>query len=124
MVLCIRDGRWHSWRWKPILEKWGHLRMFVDPKCINSAAFIIENGEPASTVFFVKMPLNREGPPQAYADYAVTTKHSVKDRHVSIRLNVRRGGPHDEPINPNDWVPHPDTDIAVLPITFPLDEYE
>ncbi len=121
-ILCLRDPRWHSWRWGPILEKWGHLRVFINPSEISSTAFLIYNDEPDSSVFFVKWPL---GNSNHFAHYAVTTRHSVKNKQVSIRFNFRQGGgTRDIPIDPNDWVVSLTTDLAVLPINFPLADYE
>jgi hypothetical protein len=122
MVLCLRDPRQHSWRWRPILEKWGHLRVFINPIQLSSTTFLVYNDAPDSSVFFVKWPLDDAG---HVAYYAVTTGHSVKGKKVSIRFNLKRGGgTYDKPIDPLDWVPSLTTDLAVLPINFPIDDYE
>lgn len=122
--LYFRDSRVHSWRWQPILEKWGHLRVFVDPKVLKTATFLIVNGEPDSTVLFVGVSLWNPRVPVGYEHYAVTTKHSVKNKDVFIRFNLKGGGMHDQPTNPHDWIPHPDTDLALLPIKFPIDDFD
>lgn len=123
-VLYFRDSRVHSWRWQPILEKWGHLKVLIDPEYLKTATFLIENGEPISTVFFVRVPLSTPSVPIGYDYYAVTTLHSIKDREVAIRFNLKQGGFQDKRINPNDWIPNPVQDIAILQVRFPFDEYD
>lgn len=123
-VLYFRDMRVNSWRWRPLIEKYGHLRMFIDPDYLKTATFLVEDGDPASTVFFIRVPLWNLRVPSGYDYFAVTTKHSVEDIEVAIRFNLKRGGMHDEPTNPGDWILHPETDVAILPIEFPLDEYD
>lgn len=123
-VLYFRDSRVHSWPWKPLIEKYGHLRMFIDPDYLKSATFIVKDGDPVSTVFFVRMPLYNPRVPVSYDNFAVTTQHSVKDNEVSIRFNLKSGGLYDEPINPNDWIHHTETDISILPVKFPVEDYD
>ncbi|MDX6270374.1 MAG: hypothetical protein QOD28_1597 [Acidobacteriota bacterium] len=124
MTLFVRDARWNSWRWRPILEKWGHLPVFINPNIPKTATFLIENGEPISTVFFVSVSLLPENNPLlGRAFYAITTKHSVLG-DVSIRFNLTGGGVRDEPTLQGDWKPHPSTDLAILPLHFPLDEFD
>lgn len=122
--LVYEDARWNSWRWRPILQKWGHLKVAVNPNVIKTATFLVINGEPISTVFFVRFPLGEPTAIQGYAYYAVTTLHSVCELDVSIRFNLKAGGRRDELIPKDDWIKHPSTDIAILPIEFPLDEYD
>lgn len=98
--------------------------MFIDPDYLKTATFLVENGDPISTVFFVRMPLFMPRVPVGYDNFAVTTFHSVKNRQVSIRFNLKQGGSFDKPIDSNDWIPHPDTDLCIHPIKFPLDDYD
>jgi hypothetical protein len=121
MILCLRDPRRHSWRWGPILEKWGHLRVFINPLHLYSTTFLVHQGEPISSVFFVSLPLDDKG---HVAYYAITTLHSVRDTEVFIRFNLKGGGIHHELIDPNDWEPSLTTDVAALPIHFSLDPYD
>lgn len=110
-LLYYQDPRWNSWRWKPILDKWGHLRVFINPDITKTATFLIENNEPVSTVFFVLMKWDM-------AVYAVTTRHSIFDSDVQIRLNLKRGGKEDKPILKGDWFCDPSSDVAVVPLEF------
>ena len=111
--------------------------MLIDPAHLQTVSFIVQNGVPVGTVFFVQLRFAEDGqaldfrrpeqrnPPSVYvANYAVTTRHSVKDERVSIRLNLRGGGSRDELIEHNAWVCHDNTDIAVLPVRFSLDDAE
>jgi hypothetical protein len=100
--------------------------LFINPEVLKTAAFLVETdtGDLVSSAFFVRMPLNTDGYPQGYAHYAVTTRHSLKRAPLSIRLNETWGGIHDEPTETTDWIPHPEIDIAILPISFSLKEYD
>jgi hypothetical protein len=121
MTLCLRDPRWLSWRWGSILQKWGHLRVFINPLHLYTTTFLVHDGEPISSAFFISLPLDDQG---HVARYMVTTLHSVKDTEVFIRLMLRNGGVHHVPIDPTDWEPSLTTDLAVLPINFALDDFE
>lgn len=90
-ILYFRDSRVHSWRWQPLMQKWGQLAMFIDPDYLKTTTFLIENGEPIATVFFVRMPLLNPRVPVDYDYYAVTTKHSLSGEEVSIRFNETWG---------------------------------
>jgi hypothetical protein len=121
-ALAFYDTRWNSWRWRPLLEKYGHLRMFVNPDVIKTATFLFVAGKLSSTVFFVRWPL----PGQIYAYYAVTTRHSIlhpkiKNPEVSIRFNRHGGNAQDEFFQRSAWHEYEPTDIAVLPIEIPHD---
>ena len=114
--LAFRDPRRNSWRWRPVLKKWGNLRLFINPNILKTATFLIVNDEPVSTVFFIG------GHESIY--YAVTTHHSVKHSRVSIRFNLKGVGTRDEPFEPDDWIPHGKTDIAILPLEISLKEFD
>ena len=120
MVLAFRDRRWISWRWRPILEQWAALRVFINPDIFKTSAFLVSStdGDLVSTVFFVRIPLNPYKYHEGQSYYAVTTRHSLVRQPLSIRLNKRDGGIHEEPTDINDWISHShrDADIAVLPI--------
>jgi hypothetical protein len=120
MILDFRDIRLDSWRWRPLLEKWGHLRVLINPAILKTATFLIVNGEPNSTVFFVRCDAGRN----VYFDYAVTTRHSSQHPLVAIRFNRRYGGTEDLYFTPSDWFTHPSTDVAVMPLEIPLDAYD
>jgi hypothetical protein len=57
----IHDKRWNSWRWKPILEKRGHLCVLINPDLLKTSAFIVASRGPIGTVFFVDVPLKEIG---------------------------------------------------------------
>lgn len=116
-VLAFHDIRWNSWRWKPILEKWGHLRVFINPEMVKTASFLMENNEPVSTVFFLRMD-------HGLSIYAVTTRHSICESDVSIRFNRRGGGVKDEPTLQGDWLSDRDSDVAILPLDFMWDKFK
>src|SRR4029077_14368528 len=123
MVSCLPSTlrycyiRWNSWRWKPILERWGHLSMFIDPRLLKSTTFLVEKGEEVGTVFFVSVPL---GTSQANifgeAFYAVTVGHCIGDG-VCIRwpLSANQG---DTPTLERDWITDDDVDLAIYPLPF------
>lgn len=115
-VLAFHDKRWNSWRWRPILEKWGHLSVLINPDLLKTTAFLVANRGPIGTVFFVDMPL-REVSLDGHFFYAVTTLHTVADEDVSIRFNLKGGGVKDVPVSRHDWIPHGATDLAILPIS-------
>jgi hypothetical protein len=115
MMFGFRGVRCNSWRWRPLLEKWGHLRVLIDPSILYTATFLIVNDDPRSTVFFVR----RSG-----ESYAVTTRHSIVGHdYVSIRFNLKGGGTEDQAFFVGEWVLHSSTDIAILPLEFSLDRY-
>ena len=114
-VLAFHDNRWNSWRWKPILERWGYLSVFINPLLFKTSAFLVARRGPVGTVFFVDVPLKELGS-EGHAFYAVTTRHTVADEDLSIRFNVKGGGINDELISRHDWIPHGSTDLAILPI--------
>jgi hypothetical protein len=122
-VLAFHDIRWNSWRWRPILERWGHIRVLINPDIIKTVGFLIdEQGNVCSTVFFVRVPLGEPGQQVfGYSYYAVTTWHSVQER-VAIRFNKETGGIHD--VVTCDWVTNRATEVAILPLDFSLDDYE
>ena len=66
------------------LKIWEHLRLFINPELLKTAAFLVVNGEADSTLFFVKL--------YNHVHYAVTASHAVKNRTVSIRFNLTNGG--------------------------------
>jgi hypothetical protein len=94
--------------------------VFINPDILKTATFLVVNSEPVSTVFFIGWPLSKGS--SAY--YAATTYHSVKNSKASIRFNRKEGRPEDIPFLPQDWVKHPLTDVAVLPLEIPLDKYD
>src|SRR5687767_881102 len=121
----ILSSRWTSWRWRPILEKWGHLRVFINPRIVYTTTFLIgEDGDPVGTVFFVTAPyVMWDGDKHGKAEYAITARHCVNGEPVSIRFRRKDGSIKDVPTDPDDWVPHPETDLAALPLdTLPLDD--
>lgn len=122
MMLCFHDIRWNSWRWRPILEKWGHLRVFINPAILKTATFLSVNAKPISTVFFIRWPLEVG----LVAYYAVTTRHSLNRKGVYIEFNKKGGGRDSQGFSFDDWIPHPSTDVAVLPLLswLPLDDYD
>jgi len=91
--------------------------VFIDPDISKTASFLIENGEPVSTVFFILMKWDM-------AAYAVTTHHSVCDSDLSIRFNLRSGGIKDKFIPRADWLKDRGSDVAVLPLDFMWDEFK
>jgi hypothetical protein len=98
--------------------------MFIDPDFLKTATYIVEDGDPVSTVFFVRVPLFHPRVPVSHDNFAVTTRHSVKDAEVSIRFNLKGGGIHDEPISQHDWIHSTETDVSILPLRFPLDSFD
>jgi hypothetical protein len=135
MISYSRDRRIHSWRWQPLIKKWGHLKVFIDPSLIKTAAMTVINGKPDSTVFFVEVPLKDGTSGFGFAYYAITTRHSIHSLDVSIRFNLKGNldlksrldpnkGTEDKQTNSNDWIKHPSTDLAILPLKFPLDAYD
>jgi hypothetical protein len=111
-VLAFHDIRWNSWRWRPILERWGYLKVFASDRVLKTATFVAFDDEPIATVFFVRVRL---GELAWYAHYAITAYHCVNDRVVSILFNTNTE------IDPqhfcfNEWVCDRENDIAVLPI--------
>lgn len=134
LSLAFQDVRWNSWRWRPILERWGALPVFINPAIIDTAAQLVVNGTPDSTIFFVRMPLELDSSAWGYSYYGITTRHSVEGNAVAIRFKLSRHerdeffqlkprGTEDKDIDPGDWIIHPDTDLAILPIEFSLDRY-
>ncbi|MEK6300030.1 MAG: hypothetical protein AABO41_04860 [Acidobacteriota bacterium] len=98
--------------------------MLIDPRVLLTSTFLViddANGQPqpSSTVFFVAWFMS--GGVQAY--YAVTTRHSISSPIVSIRFNLRAGGTEDQAFLAEEWVIHPSTDVAVLPLEIPLSAY-
>jgi hypothetical protein len=120
MTFVFRDIRWDSWRWRPILEKWGHLKVFISPSILKTATFLCVNDEPDSTVFFVRWALGGG----LYAYYAVTTRHSLKNSIVAIRFNLKAGGTDDKWFLSTEWITHPSTDVGVLPLEFDLSAFD
>lgn len=119
MTLAFRDMRWNSWRWRPLLERWGDLKVFINPTVLKTATFLCVDDSPCSTVFFVRVFIESG----LSAPYAITTKHSLRDV-VSIRFNLKKGKTEDVFFTAGDWIPHPATDIAVLPLEISLDSYD
>lgn len=116
MMLADRSIRFNSWRWRPILEKWRHLRIMIDPLVLMTATFLTVDNEkgqpqPKATVFFIRW--NFSSGINAY--YAVTAAHAIEPI-VSIRFNLRNGGTQDQAFTADEWVMHPTSDIAVLPL--------
>src|SRR5882762_52876 len=124
-VLAFHDIRWNSWRWRPILERWGYLRMFVDPELLKTTAILIAKGERVGTVFFVRVPLDDQVSHGLFGEdyYAVTADHCIRGE-VSIRCLFKDGTHYDEPVLQSDWIRDDQSDIAVLPISFPIDRYD
>lgn len=116
MIFGFRDARYNSWRWRPLLEKWGYLRVLIDPSILRTAIFLVVNDQPISTVFFVAAG--------GFTYYAVTTRHSIRHPVVSIRFNLKDGGTEDQAFLAGDWIPHASTDIAVLSLEFSLERYD
>jgi len=99
----------------PIFEFWGNVRVYINPDLFGTASFVVEHGEPTSTCFLVSF---------GGCYYGVTTKHSVENLDVAIRLNLKLGGSEDKRILAQDWIIHRDTDVAVVPLDFLFDERE
>lgn len=117
--------------------------MFINPDLLKTAAILVVNGAPDSTIFFARLPITYDlnnSTSWGYAHYGITTRHSVENLDVSIRFNlkgyyrnpldlsVKRRGTKDEPVNRADWIFVRDTDdytdLAIVPIEFPLNDYE
>lgn len=113
--------------------------MFINPDLLKTAAILVVNGKPDSTIFFARLPITydtSDSTSWGYAYYGITTKHSVENKDVVIRFNLRgydrnpldlsikRRGTKDEAISRTDWVLSRDTDLAILPIDFSLDDYD
>jgi hypothetical protein len=127
--LYYEDARLNSWRWRPLIDRWGYWPLFINPDHLKTTAFLIENEEPVSTCFFVRASLNsREDIGSAdlfgSAYYAVTAWHCVADLDVSIRFKLKSGKFEDKRILATDWKHHGRTDLSILPINFPLDDYD
>lgn len=122
MIFGFQDVRWNSWRWRPLLDKWGSIKMLIDPRILKTATFLVVNDEPSSTVFLIRWLILTD----VYAYYAVTTRHSLSNSVVSIRFNLKSGGTEDQAFLAADWIQHPSTDVAVLPLPpdLPLDSYD
>jgi hypothetical protein len=129
LQLVYEDARLNSWRWRPLIDKWGYLPVFFNPAHLKTTAFLIEDGSPASTCFFVRASLNSRDDirrPDLFgsAYYAVTAWHCVHGPDVSIRFRLKGGGFEDKLVLATDWIPHGKTDLSILPINFPLDRYD
>ncbi len=120
-ALAFHDVRWNSWRWRPILERWGDIKVFANERILKTATFIAVNDEPISTVFFIRVKL---GATAWFAHYAVTAYHGIKDRVVSILFNAKTG------VDPqhfvyDDWITDTANDIAITPIdNYLKDDYD
>lgn len=125
-VLAFHDIRWNSWRWRPILERWGDIRMLLNPAITRTASFLFVNGAIAGTIYFVEVPLDPLSHRHGSTYYAITTYHSlVNASRIAIRFNLKGGGITDEPSLPGDWIKEKSVDTAVLPLdALPLDDYE
>jgi hypothetical protein len=96
----------------------------IDPDILKTATFLMVNDEPSATVFF-KQLFTEKGP--GTASYAITTKHSIPTNPnsvVAIRFNLRIGGTEDQYFTPADWITSLTSDVAVLPLEIPLDNYD
>jgi hypothetical protein len=113
--------------------------VFINPDLLKTAAILVVNGKPDSTIFFARLPITfdtNKSTSWGYAYYGITTRHSVENKDVAIRFNLKgfnrnpldlsitRRGTKDEPVNRTDWVVNRDTDLAILPIDFSLDDYD
>lgn len=122
-VLAFHDIRWNSWRWRPILERWGYLKVFINPDIVKTTTFLLSNGEIASSTFFVKVPLDPANRTLGSAYYVATTNHSVKGS-VEIRFNRKGAEPEDIPTLEADWYREAELDIAVWPVKIPVHNYD
>lgn len=94
--------------------------MFINPFILKTATFLIVDDKPCSTVFFVLWNLG-DG---VSARYAVTTRHSIDSPIVGIRFNLMGGGTEPQYFAAEEWIKHPSTDVAVLPLELPLNRYD
>lgn len=74
--------------------------------------------KPIATVFFLAMPHDlTEREDSGFTVYAITTKHTILEykphEQINIRVNMELGGYKDIETRASDWVPNPDTDVAV-----------
>ncbi len=99
--------------------------MFVNSDLIKTTSFLIDQGERVGTVFFVEVGLGDDPRNNQFgsAFYAITARHCV-DKSVAIRFPLISGGTEDKDILSADWIKHPKTDVAVLPLRFPLGSYD
>lgn len=96
------------------------LSVRVDAPTAHSSFF-----RPVGTVFFVGESLGRD----RWIKYAVTARHVIDGSRphgpLHIRCASRDGGKRKIFLMPQDvWWSHPLADIAVAPITIPLEEYD
>lgn len=109
--------------------------MRIDEQARQCVAFLSVKVEPANaqlslfrpvgTVFFIGENLGRD----RWIRYAVTARHVIDGSRphgpLHIRCVARDGGNRKMFLMPqDDWWSHPLADIAVAPITIPLEEYD
>jgi len=123
-LITLPDARWNSWRWRPVLERWGSHRVFIDPNILKTTAFIIEGGERMGTVFFVRVPLGKNPHDLFGEDYYAITANHVLGKSMSLRLPMANGQFQDKEIPLSDWTRDKEKDIAILPIDFSLARYD
>jgi hypothetical protein len=79
---------------------------------------------PAATAFFVQVPVNNEG----FVNYAVTARHVVDASRphgsLFVRINKISGGFQDFSAPQDAWVCHPSTDVAVIPVGLPHEQFD
>lgn len=133
LALSSDRARQNSWRWRPILKRWGHLRMLINSDYLKTCTFLIDEGEPVGTVFFVTVKFGTDGAllggrqgPSFIAYYAITASHVVAGpkREMALRFNLKQGETRDEPVSSTDWILHDSTDIAILTLHMPLGDFD
>jgi hypothetical protein len=104
------------------------LHVIVDELYRRVACYVVaEMGDgqaaymhPAGTAFFISVSI---GP--GVVSYAVTARHVIEDTHrnrdcrkMFLRGNTKAGRYEDVPVEYEDWVFHPETDIAVCRVSW------
>jgi hypothetical protein len=106
------------------LERWGYLRVFLDPDIFKSVGFIVEGTERLGTVFFVRVPLSEGNSLFGEDYYAITANHVLTpDSFLRLPLKGQQGW-KDEPFLLADWIRYRERDIAILPLTLSLSDYD
>jgi hypothetical protein len=99
--------------------------MIIDPTMRNCVAFLVQESEklkkvvPLASAFFVTV--NMEG--KCLASYLVTARHNVEyarnDMPLYLRINTVEKKFRDLPLKIDDFIQHPTSDVAVLPMKLP-----
>src|SRR5437867_6971127 len=103
--------------------------MVVDPQFLQCVAFLCADEErqkkPRATAFLVCYP---SGLPDGDFLYAVTARHVIDFSRphgdLYLRVNKTGGGVRHLPANQDSWIQSPFSDVAVLPLALPLQEFD